>query len=64
VIDVYSVADSVQDLVQQKSAYKKAIAKTGERGWVHDALKLVGKPGGDLKALALKMKERLGSSAA
>jgi hypothetical protein len=59
VIDVFSVADTVQDLVRQKTAYRKAIATTGERGWVREALNLIPKPGGDLQALALKMKERL-----
>jgi hypothetical protein len=33
VIDVFSVADTVQDLVrQEKTAYRKVIATTGERG--------------------------------
>ena len=58
VIDAFSVADTVQ----QKAAYRKAIARTGERGWVRDALNLIGKPGGDLQVLALKMKERLAAA--
>ena len=59
VIDVFSVADTVQDLVREKTAYRKGIAATGERGWEREALNLIRKPGGDLQALALKMKERL-----
>jgi hypothetical protein len=64
VIDVFSVADTVQDLIRQKTAYRKAIANTGEHGWIREALNLIRKPGGDLQALALKMEERLTSSTA
>jgi hypothetical protein len=64
VIDVFSVADTVQDIVRQKAAYRKAIARTGKKGWIREALKLIGTPVGDLQALALNMKEHLAKEAA
>ena len=40
-IDVFSVADTVQDIVRQKTAYREAVARTGEKGWIREALKLI-----------------------
>jgi hypothetical protein len=45
-----------QSMNEEKTEYRKAIAGTGERGWVRDALNLIRKPRGDLQAMTLKMK--------
>jgi hypothetical protein len=35
-----------QSMNEEKTEYRKAIAGTGERGWVRDALNLIRKPRG------------------
>lgn len=57
VIDAYSNANTVEQMLEQLPAYRQAADKEG--GWIREVVGLLVKPGGDLQAMEVMMKRAL-----
>jgi hypothetical protein len=55
VIDAYTNANQVEQMIEELPAYRKAAEKDG--GWLDEVVGLLEKPGGDLQAMEVMMKK-------